>query len=132
MNDRAAEYLKVDMIEADGQTLTITTTEPNAALLNNLVEPVFCIIDTTQSEESIETAPIGTGPYVISSISPEQTVELVKNDTYWDGEPGLDTITVTQIADADARTMALQSGEVDITNTIDNYKRYIIYKQFGL
>lgn len=120
MNDRAAEYLKIDMIEADGQTLTITTTEPNAALLNNLVEPVFCIIDTTQSEESIETAPIGTGPYVISSFSPEQTVELVKNDTYWDGEPGLDTITVTQIADADARTMALQSGEVDITNTIDN------------
>ena len=36
MNDRAAEYLKVDSMEADGQDLTIKTTEANAALLNNL------------------------------------------------------------------------------------------------
>jgi len=120
MNDRAAEYLKVDSIEADGQDLTIKTTEANAALLNNLVEPVFDIIDTSESEEAIQTAPMCTGPYVVSSFTSEQTVELTANPTYWDGAVGLDTITVTQIADADARAMAIQSGEIDLTNTIDN------------
>ncbi|MEE1031638.1 MAG: ABC transporter substrate-binding protein [Ruminococcus sp.] len=120
MNDRAAEYLKIDTIEADGQTLTIKTTQPNAALLNNLVEPVFNIIDTTQSEEIIQTAPVATGPYVVTAFSSEQTVELQKNENYWGGEVGLDTITVTQITDANARAMAIQSGEMDITNTIDN------------
>ena len=120
MNDRAAEYLKVDSMEADGQDLTIKTTEANAALLNNLVEPVFDIIDTTESEETIQTAPVCTGPYVVSGFTPEQTVTLAANPTYWDGTAGLDSITVTQIADADARAMAIQSGEIDLTNTIDN------------
>lgn len=120
MNDRAAEYLKIASMEADGQTLTIKTTEPNAALLNNMVEPVFNIIDVTQSEEVIQTAPVGTGPYVVADFASEQMVELVKNENYWGGEVGLDTITVTQITDANARAMALQSGEVDVTNTIDN------------
>lgn len=120
LNDRAAEYLKVAQIEAKGQVLTIHTTAPNGALLNNLAEPVFDIIDTTQSEEVIKTAPVATGPYMVSSFLSEQKVELVKNEKYWDGIPGLDTITVTQIADADARTMAVQSEEIDIANTIDN------------
>lgn len=120
LNDRAAEYLKIASMEAEGQILTIKTTEPNAALVNNLVEPVFNIIDTTQSEEIIKTAPVATGPYMVKSFASEQTVELVKNETYWDGEVGLDTITVTQITDANARAMAIQSGEMDITNTIDN------------
>ena len=54
------------------------------------------------------------------STAPEQTVTLAANPAYWDGTAGLDTITVTQIADADARAMAIQSGEIDLTNTIDN------------
>lgn len=118
-NDRAAEYLKIASIEANGQTLTIRTSEPNAALLNNLAEPVFDIVDTTQSDDQIKNAPACTGPYKIASFQSEQSVELVKNETYWDGEPGLDRIEVTQIADSDARAMALQSGEIDLTNTID-------------
>lgn len=119
MNDRASEYLKIASIEADGQELIIRTTEPNAALLNNLAEPVFDIIDTTQSEEQIKTAPVCTGPYKIAKFQSEQSVELAKNENYWDGKPGLDQIEVTQIADSDARAMALQSGEIDLTNTID-------------
>lgn len=119
-NDRAAEYLKIESMETDGQTLTIKTSEPNAALLNNICEPVFDIVDTTQSEDSIKTAPVCTGPYVVSSFTSEQSVELEKNENYWDGEAGLDTISVAQIADSDARAMAIQSGETDITNTIDN------------
>ena len=119
-NDRAAEYLKIDSMTADGQILTINTTDPNAALLNHLVEPVFDIIDTTQSDETIQTAPVCTGPYMIAAFESEKSVELAANPFYWDGEAGLDTISVTQIADADARGMAVQSGEVDLTNTIDN------------
>lgn len=119
-NDRAAEYLKINSMEADGQTLTIRTSEPNAALLNNMCEPVFDIVDTTQSDDTIKNAPVCTGPYVVDQFVSEQSVELKKNEKYWGGEVGLDTISVTQIADSDARAMSIQSGEIDITNTIDN------------
>lgn len=120
INDRAAEYLKIAHMEAEDSTLTIHTTVPNAALLNNLADPVFDIIDTTQSDEVIKNAPVCTGPYYVAGFVSEQKVELEANENYWDGKPGLDGITVTQIADADARAMALQSGEIDLTNTIDN------------
>ena len=119
-NNRAAEYLKIDEIICDGQTMTIKTTEPNAALLNNIVEPVFNIIDVSEGEEKINNAPVGTGPFVVADFKSEQSVELVKNEKYWGGEVGLDSVSVTQIADASARAMALQSKEIDLTNTIDN------------
>lgn len=120
MNDRAAEYLKISSMEADGQELIIHTSDPNAALLNNLAEPVFDIIDVGQPENVIQNAPVSTGPYMVETFISEQKVELKANPYYWDGQAGLDTITVTQIVDSDARVMALQSGEIDITNTIDN------------
>ncbi len=116
----ASDYLKVDTIEADGQKLTITTTEPNAAFKNNLCDPVFSIYDATQSDEEINNGVIGTGPFVVSNFVPEQSAELVKNENYWDGAVGLDSVTVTYISDAQARQNALQSGELDITTNIDH------------
>ncbi|MDD3368782.1 MAG: ABC transporter substrate-binding protein [Lachnospiraceae bacterium] len=119
-NVRATEYFNPVSIEADEQTLTIRTQEPCGALLNNLCEPLFSIIDTEAKEETIAYAPVCTGPYIITEYVPDVKVELVKNENYWDGEPGLDSITVTQVADSDSRVLALQSEEVDLTNTVDN------------
>ncbi len=125
LNDRAMEYFLLESMTADGQTLTIRTKEPSGAVLNNLCEPLFTIVDVSggeagDSEECLDTAPVCTGPYIVSAFTPEAKVELVKNDRYWDGEPGLDRITINQVADSDSRVMAMQSGEADLTTTIDN------------
>ena len=37
----------------------------------------------------------------------------MKKESYWDGEPGFDNVTVLTISDGDTLTMALQSGEID-------------------
>ena len=117
-NDRADTYLKLDHMEAEGQDLTIVTREPNAALIFNLVEPLFCIFDVDAEDKN--NCPQGTGPYKVVGFEPQARVYLEKNESYWDGEPGLDTITVSQIADSEARAMALQSGETEMSVTIDN------------
>ena len=44
-HDRAAADTKIDSMEADGQVLTIHTSEPKPALLNYLGDPYGCIID---------------------------------------------------------------------------------------
>lgn len=119
-SERAVDLSKISSMEADGQKLTIKTSQPNAALRNNLAEPVFSIYDATQSDESINTSVIGTGPFVVSSFVPEQSAQLKKNVNYWDGNVGLDTVSLTYISDAEARTMALQSGELDVATNIDN------------
>lgn len=119
-NERAAELLLIDSITVDGQTLTIKTTKPHGALLNNLVEPVFGIIDTSVSDDEMNTAPVGTGAFMVSEFVPEQSVELVKNENYWRGEVGLDTVSIKAISDSDSRVMALQANEIDMSCNIDN------------
>ena len=44
-HERAAGDLCIDTIEADGNTVTIKTTEPKPALINYLSDPYGCIID---------------------------------------------------------------------------------------
>lgn len=119
MSARAADYLDVDTIEADGMTLTIKTKNPNGALPYNLVEPVFTIIDTEQSLEDIQKGPICTGAYIITDFVSEQSIELEKNPNFWGGEVGLDTISVKYVSDANSRAMAVQSGELDLANSVE-------------
>ncbi|MDO4548753.1 MAG: ABC transporter substrate-binding protein [Clostridia bacterium] len=117
-NSRAVSYLDLKEMSADGQELTIVTNNPNAAVIFNLTEPLFCIFDV--SSENLDDMPQGTGPYMVTGFDEDVRVYLSKNESYWDGEVGLDTITVTEIADSEARSMALQSGETEMTVTLDN------------
>ncbi len=117
INTRFPTYIDLKEIIADGQELTLVSNSKNPAMLFNLVEPVFSVMDVTV--EDIVNAPAGTGPYMVESFV-ENRIELVANPNYWGGEIGLDTITFTRIGDAEARVMALQSGEIDMTVTIDN------------
>lgn len=104
--------LNIASIEAEGQTLTITTNDVNAALLNNLADLVGTIldVDTLEGENAI---PVGTGPFVIASME-EGKMELVANKDYWDGVPKLDSVTIKYILDGNAQAMALDNGEVDL------------------
>ena len=81
INSRAEEYFTLDSIEADGQTLTIHTAAPTGAIVHNLCEPLFTIVDTSVDEETMDTAPVSTGPYVVTAYSPETSVELVRSFT---------------------------------------------------
>lgn len=112
VHERAKGDLMIDTITAEGQTITIRTTEPKPTLLNYLSDPYGCIIDM---EAGITEAGIvaGTGPYIAESLVSGEQLNLVKNQEYWDGEPGFDDITVRTISDGDTLTMALQSGEID-------------------
>ena len=112
VHDRARGDLMIDTIAADGQTVTITTTEPRPTLLNYLSDPYGCIIDM-QAGITEDGMVCGTGPYIADSLTTGEQLELKKNENYWNGEPGFDRVTVLTISDGDTLTMALQSGEID-------------------
>ncbi len=62
--------------------------------------------------------PIGTGPFVFSDWVPNSHMTVTKNPHYWrKGYPYLDSITYKPIIDPNARTNALQTGEIDIMHT---------------
>lgn len=105
--------LKVEKIEAaDDYTLKITTKVPFPEFVSELVNPNVSIIDVT--EEDIVNHPVGTGPFVLKSFSPGSKLELERYDDYWDGASNLDSVTFAFNEDANARSLALKSGQVDI------------------
>lgn len=104
--------LKIETIEADGYTLHITLKEAFPEFISELVNPNVSIIDVT--EEDIVNHPVGTGPFKLESFTPGSKLELVKYDGYWDGASNLDSVTFSFNEDANARSLALKSGQVDI------------------
>ena len=57
----------------------------------------------------------GTGPWKMSTFTPRERLELVKNDKYWDKArvPKVDKMLLLPMPEANARTAALLSGQVD-------------------
>jgi peptide/nickel transport system substrate-binding protein len=57
----------------------------------------------------------GTGPWKMSSFTPRERLELVKNADYWDKArvPHIDKMVLLPMPEANARTAALLAGQVD-------------------
>ena len=67
VHERAADNLKIASMEADGQKLTIVTSEPNPILMNYLSEAYGCIIDMEVGIPE-DGCVVGTGPYVATEV----------------------------------------------------------------
>ncbi|MBL9061314.1 ABC transporter substrate-binding protein [Tabrizicola sp.] len=64
--------------------------------------------------------PIGTGAYVVESFEPGVRAVFKNRGDYWKpGRGNFDTVEIRYIADAVARTSALQSGQIDGANRLD-------------
>jgi len=111
-HDRAPGDTKITDIQADGQVLTITTSEPNPALINYLGDPYGCIIDVNASDFDAGIV-TGTGPYVVTDMVTDDHLTLAPNKNYWNGEPKLDELTIRTLSDGDTLSAALQAGDID-------------------
>ena len=112
---RAKDYFSYESIEAEGQTVTITTKEAEPILPNKLADPLFSIINTqTDTNDMAENGPIGTGPYIAESFdSTSLSCTVVKNQNYWGGKVKTDRIQFIYTEDQSTLTNSLRSGEVD-------------------
>lgn len=104
--------LRIESIEANAHTLTIKTTVPFPEFPSELVHPNTSIIDVTEAD--FVNKPIGTGPFAVSSFTPGAAIELVRYDGYWNGAAKLESAKFSFNEDANARSLALQSGTADI------------------
>lgn len=114
-SDRAATFFDPASITVDGQNLLITTKEPVAILPGSLADPLFLIVDTNVDDSTFAMqGPICTGPYAVESFSPTDACVVVRNEHYWGGDVPLDRVTLKCVDDQATRSMALQTGEIDI------------------
>lgn len=110
-HDRAPKDLKIESISAEGNSITIRSTEKLPALLNYLSDPYGAIIDVDAGVK--DRIVVGTGAYIAEKVTDTQ-IDLKPNKNYWgEVKPKLDRIVVKSITDGDTLTMAMQNGELD-------------------
>lgn len=124
-HDRAPADMKIANIEAEGNTVTIETSEPCPAIINYLCDPYGCIVDM-QAGITGQSIVAGTGPYIADSLDDNEIV-LHKNENYWGGTPKVDRVIVRSFTDADALQSALQTGEVNATYGLA-YSSYALFQ----
>ena len=108
-------------IEAvDDHTVRMTLDAPNSAFLGHLAidKRVGIIARESVEDGTIDTSPIGTGPFMIADYLPGTQVLLERNPEYWgtdaDGTqlPYLDAVEVLIQTDDSVRRSALVSGDI--------------------
>ena len=112
VHDRAPSDTKIADVQAEGQVLTITTSEPNPALMNYLGDPYGCIIDV-QASDFDSGIVAGTGPYMVVDMVTDDHLTLTKNTNYWSGTPKIDELTIRTLSNGDTLSAALRAGDID-------------------
>ncbi len=113
VNERFADMKDYVITAVDEHTFTITTPEVYPTLLTDkLCNAAFGIMDLDGSAD-LDNAPICTGPFTVKSFEPEGTVEVAKNEAYWNGSVKLDGVIFYYMNDDESKLMAMQSGEID-------------------
>ena len=111
----AADLVNIARIEAVGPLeLEIETSEPFAALPNQLTDAITVVYAPSAFDEKGQfVKPIGTGPWrFVDYVKQDRTV-VERFDGYWGALPALKQVVYRYIPDHNARSLALETGEID-------------------
>lgn len=115
----------IDTVTAnDKYTVTITTKQPYAPLLYNLSlvqSSIICskhMSELTAAGKKYSEQPVGTGPMVFSSWLPNDNFTVKAFDEYWGEKPKATSISVRVIPESSSRTIALETGEIDVIESV--------------
>lgn len=107
---------------SDPMKAVIKLSKPHPALLLALspaLAPVMPkhVFDNGEDPKSnsMNSAPVGSGPFMLESFTPGESVILKKNPNFFlKGKPLLDEIIIRVIKDENSLIIAMENGEVDM------------------
>ncbi|MEK7778092.1 MAG: ABC transporter substrate-binding protein, partial [Chloroflexota bacterium] len=106
----------IESIETpDRYTVRINLLRPSPYVSQVLANGSSVIFREGTTRDSLKTAPAGSGPFLVDKIVPGSTWALVRNPNYFKpGQPYLDKVEVTTIADEATRMAAFLTGRWDL------------------
>ncbi|WP_426711276.1 ABC transporter substrate-binding protein [Cetobacterium sp. SF1] len=107
---------RVDII--DDYSFKIKTTKPFAPFIKHLAHPASSILnknETIKLGQKYGHSPIGTGPYKFISWDIGNKITLKSFNNYWKGETPIKNLIFKTITEGTNRTIALETGEADIS-----------------
>jgi peptide/nickel transport system substrate-binding protein len=103
----------------DDTTLEFSSEKPMPLHFRRFIHMLFTQVpiaspSVLEDLEAAKTTPVGSGPYVIDSLTPEVGFTLSRNEEYWDPESyPFDKMEFTVFEDEIAAHNALKSGQID-------------------
>lgn len=118
------------MVKADGNKLSITMDKPYAEtfVLNCLTASVASVVDKETAMQNVAgddlgnawltTNGAGSGPYSLGAWRPNEAVQLVANDAYWQGAPAMKRVIVKNVQESSAQRLQLEQGDIDVARNL--------------
>jgi len=113
-----AEFASVDTIESEGNTVTITLTEPNSSLLWSLTGRAGLVFEEAASND-LETTANGTGPFILDEWKQGDSITLTRNEDYWGEKALVGEVVFQYFTDSSAEVNAVLAGDLDVATGID-------------
>jgi peptide/nickel transport system substrate-binding protein len=115
----SSDYADVASIEApDAATVQIKFKRRPPSVLGILTNyqggNIVCKKAMEKLGDDFRTKAVGTGPFAVESYTPNQSVTLVANKSYFRGAPKIDRIVYRYIPSDATRDLAYNSGEIDL------------------
>ncbi len=111
----------IDSVEVvDDLNVIIHMNEPSSALISSLAHSGGAILNKKVVEEldatgkTMDSNMVGTGPYKFEAWNPGDSVSLVRNDEYFGEKPANGGLQIRVITEESSRTIALETGEIDV------------------
>ena len=121
----AGEYAGMTFEAVDDNTVKITLEQPLSPVLfypkvANYSGGFIVCQQAVEAlgDEAFKTQPVGTGPFMFDSYTPQEKVSLVANPDYFRGAPMLAGVDMRYIPDITSREAGLLAGELDVINGI--------------
>jgi len=116
----ANDLLGIESMTVKGPLeLEVVTKEPFAALPNQLTDAITVVYAPSSFDaEGKFVKPVGTGPWrFVEYIKQDRTI-VERFDGYWGDKPALARVEYRFIPDHNARTIALEAGEIDFADNL--------------
>ena len=105
----------VASIDAPSPTsVVIRLKQPNASFASGLTQVNTGIVPSDVSVDSLQTAPVGSGPYTFVTRVPNESITLKRNSDFFAGKPGAAKVEFRIIPDSQAMVSALKTGSVHV------------------
>lgn len=109
-------------LRADGDTLEVRLTSPDAAFVYVLAMPFTTPLRaavTAAHGDDLRRTVVGTGPFVVAAWREGEALELARNPRYWDApRPYLDRLVFRENLPRGAAFLEFMRGDVDVIDRL--------------
>jgi peptide/nickel transport system substrate-binding protein len=105
------------------RTVVVHLTQPSRAFLYYAAYIAASIVPAGlvkhEGINAFNRHPVGSGPFLLMAWRPGQEIDLARNPTYWrKGLPYLDDVRLLAAPSGNTRTLDVQSGTVDVSDSV--------------